>query len=918
MRHHVHPETGATRRGLAQAGHPVAILAIAALCGALLLTALGFGSSLAADRASTQPQGVLAIPGVDVAITKTVTSAQVEPGARITFTLDFANLGDSPAGTVVVTDILPAGLTNLSIQASGNVSTYAAGPPNWVWQFPGLASEESDVIVIGATISPGVVRGTVLTNTAQISAVGDVDSGNNQSAVTITVLDLPIVGLTATSDSPTLLGGTTNFTASVTSGTSVAYAWDFGDGNTGSGANPAHSYAAPGSYTAVVTATNNVSGSSTSTGVVVVSPDVGIAKTVQPTQIWPGAVVTYTITYSNAGTAPATGVVITDIVPAEIISPSVLAAGAQITDTGALPPYVWQVADLAPSAGGTIVITGMLDANAVVGSVVTNTAEIAAASDWDPADRTSSVVFTIVDQPIVGLAAINDSPTMLGSSTQFTAAVVAGTNVSFTWAYGDGDTGAGATSAHTYAAPGSYTAIVTATNSTNSIAITTPVTILAADVGIAKRVSNPLPPPEAAITYTLVYSNAGNTTAANVRITDTLPVEVTDVVVYVSGSTVIIDNNPEYILDVGSLAPGAGGTIVITAKLRPGLAVGDIFTNTATIGTATVEAGPRPNTSSAVVAVGDAPITGLTATNDGPTLLSTSTQLTATVATGTNPTYEWDFGDGHIGAGPSPVHLYSRPGTFTAVVTATNNTSFQVATTVVEVKSAELVLTKDVRPAIIGPGDPVTFTLTFTNAGSAVASGLRLTDTFPAGIDNVTISVNGVAVNLTGFGPTYIWDLADMAPGAVGIISLRGTVNSQTPTGTILLNSASINTTTPESDKSDNTASASAQVALTPIENLSGAVTGYAGIVPRTGEILTFIASVQSGTAVSYSWDFGDGSVTAAGSGQSALHAYARPGIYQVTVTATNVLGSTAYTFPVMVTEDGNPAYYGFLPAIRK
>src|SRR5690606_23880421 len=151
--------------------------------------------------------------------------------------------------------------------------------------------------------------------------------------------------------------------------------------------------------------------------------------------------------------------------------------------------------------------------------------------------------------------------------------------------------------------------------------------------------------------------------------------------------------------------------------------------------------------------------------------------------------------------------------------------------------------------AIIGPGDPVTFTLIFTNAGTLLASGLRLTDTFPAGIDNVTISVNGVAVNLTGFGPTYIWDLADMAPGASGIIKLSGTVNSQTPTGTILQNSASINTTTPESNKSDNVASASAQVALTPIEGLSGAVTGYAGIVPRTGEILTFIASVQSGTA---------------------------------------------------------------------
>ncbi len=915
MRHQLHPENGASGRDHSLAGRPATILWIAGLFAVLLWATLGHGVGEAAGGARSVAEGVLAVPGVDVAITKTVTAVQVQPGARITFTLDFANLGDTAAGTVVVTDILPAELTNLSIQASGSVSSFVANPPNYVWQFAGLAPGTSDAIVIGGTVNGSVARGTVFTNTAQISADLDASSGNNQSAVAITVLDTPIAGLAASNDSPTLLGNATNFTATTGAGTSVAYAWDFGDGNSGSGANPTHSYAAPGSYTAVVTATNNVGSAATTTGVTVVSPDVGISKSSEPALVWPGTVVTYTVAYSNAGTAPATGVVITDIVPAELISPSVLASGAQITDTGASPAYVWQVADLAPGAGGTIVITGTLDVSTTVGTVVTNTAEIAATSDWDAADRTSSAVVAVVDQPVVGLAAINDSPTLLGSSTQFTAAVVAGTNVTFTWDYGDGNTGAGSPVAHTYAAPGNYTAIVTATNSTNSASVTTPVSILAADVRIAKSVSNPLPPPETAITYTLAYSNAGNTVAAGVRITDVLPSVITDVVVYVSGSTVIIDNNPEYVLDVGSLAPGAGGTIVIAARLRPGLAVASVFTNTATIGTSTVEAGPGPNTSVAVVTVGDAPLSGLAAVNNGPTLLTGATQLTATVTIGTNPVFAWDFGDGQQGSGPAPLHLYQTPGFFTATVTATNNTSSQVATTPVQITSAEMVLTKQVQPALVGPGDPVTFTLTFTNAGTALASGLRLTDTFPAGIDNVTIAVNGVGVNLSGFGPTYIWDLADMAPGARGVITLRGTVNSQTPTGAILQNSASIGTTTPEFDKSDNTATISAQVALTPIEELAGTVTGYAGIVPRNGEILTFVAAIQSGTAVSYSWDFGDGG---SGSGQSALHAYARPGIYLVKVTATNALGSVEYTFPVMVTEDGNPAYYGYLPAIRK
>lgn len=40
-------------------------------------------------------------------------------------------------------------------------------------------------------------------------------------------------------------------------GSIVSYAWDFGDGTTGSGANPQHTYAEPGRYTATVTATDN-------------------------------------------------------------------------------------------------------------------------------------------------------------------------------------------------------------------------------------------------------------------------------------------------------------------------------------------------------------------------------------------------------------------------------------------------------------------------------------------------------------------------------------------------------------------------------------------------------------------------------------------------------------------------------------
>jgi PKD repeat protein len=86
-------------------------------------------------------------------------------------------------------------------------------------------------------------------------------------------------------------------------------------------------------------------------------------------------------------------------------------------------------------------------------------------------------VITVSDSPIIGLAAINSSPTVLGNATSLTATLTGGTNASFSWDFGDGQTGSGATPSHTYSAVGSYTAVVTASNSFNLLTATTVVTV---------------------------------------------------------------------------------------------------------------------------------------------------------------------------------------------------------------------------------------------------------------------------------------------------------------------------------------------------------------------------------------------------------------------------------------------------------
>jgi len=161
----------------------------------------------------------------------------------------------------------------------------------------------------------------------------------------------PIIGLVAVNDSPTILGETTILTASIISGTNVQYTWDLGDGMIASEAVVSHNYAEVGTFTATVTATNEVS-----------------------------------------------------------------------------------------------------------------------------ADQAVTLV-TVYEDPITGLVAINDSPTLLGETTILTATVISGTNVTFEWDLGDGITTTGAVVSHVYADPGLYTALVTASNAVSSTEASTTVEI---------------------------------------------------------------------------------------------------------------------------------------------------------------------------------------------------------------------------------------------------------------------------------------------------------------------------------------------------------------------------------------------------------------------------------------------------------
>ncbi|MGO9819849.1 MAG: PKD domain-containing protein, partial [Solirubrobacteraceae bacterium] len=75
----------------------------------------------------------------------------------------------------------------------------------------------------------------------------------------VTVDAAPTASFTAWPN-PSTLGVPANFDASASSdpeGTITDYSWNFGDGSTATGADPSHAFAAPGTYTVILTVTND-------------------------------------------------------------------------------------------------------------------------------------------------------------------------------------------------------------------------------------------------------------------------------------------------------------------------------------------------------------------------------------------------------------------------------------------------------------------------------------------------------------------------------------------------------------------------------------------------------------------------------------------------------------------------------------
>ena len=347
------------------------------------------------------------------------------------------NLGSSvvnvppvAAFTSTSTDLSSTFDGSTSSDPDGTISSYA-------WNF-GDSSTSTSATPTHVYSQPG----------SYVVSLTVTDNRGGTNTVTHSVsASLPNVAPTAAfTTSATDLAVSTNATGSTDSdGTIASYAWNFGDGAAASGATSSHTYATAGSYTISLTVTDNQGATGT---------------------------VTHSVTVPAANIAPVAAFSFTTSGLSAIFDSS-----ASADADGTITSYLWDFGDSKTGTDASPTHTYTLSGSYVASLTVT-----------DNRGGTNTITHTVT------MVAVNQAPVAAFSSTtinlvaSFTGGASAdpdGTIAGYAWNYGDGTTGTGVTSSHTYAAAGTFTATLTVTDNQGATnAVSHPMTVTAPPVNV--------------------------------------------------------------------------------------------------------------------------------------------------------------------------------------------------------------------------------------------------------------------------------------------------------------------------------------------------------------------------------------------------------------------------------------------------
>ncbi len=527
---------------------------------------------------------------------------------------------------------------------------------------------------------------------------------------------------------------------------------------------------------------NNVAGEDDQASVVI-SPqivDISLAKTIDNSIPNLGQNVTFVVTATNAGPNTATGVVVRDLLPTGMTLVTATASqGSYNTTTG-----LWTVGSIAAGASPLPSLTIVATVNST--GPRTNTAEVFAIDQTDVDSVPNNNVASEDDQA--------------------------------------------------------------------SVTFDTPIS----DLSLTKTTSNARPNIGEAFSFTITLANAGPANASGVTVSDLLPAGVTFVSSTVSEGSYDAASG---IWNVGNVPVGATPTLTINAQLnRAGLSTNTAFitssdqfdpdstpgNNVATEDDQqTVSVSPRTidlSLSKSVDVtrpnVGQNVVFTIIAVNAGPDLATgvvVSDQLpvglsfvSASALTGSyDPlTGLWTIGDVAVGATPSleitaqftaganvtNVAQVNAANEFDSDSTPGNSAAIEddQASATITPALADLSLTKTASNLAPNVGDTVTFTITATNAGPDLATGVNVRDLIPPETTLISATANLGTYDQT----TGIWNIGNVSTAVPAVL----TIQVRTQSTNLVTNTAEIiasDQLDPDSTPNNNVASEDDQATAT-------------------------------------------------------------------------------------------------------
>ncbi len=341
----------------------------------------------------------------DLAVTKTVSNPTPNVGQQIAFMVQVTNSGPNDATNVSLKDLLPAGLTFVSIGTIATQGTY--NPSTGVWNVGTLAGRATATLSIQAKVTSPAPQSNVATIVHADQY--DPNIANNQASATETPQSADLGVTTSVGDSRPTLNETITYTvrvtdngpnmakgtmvsdpipaglSDVTTTTSVG-SYNPANGTWMLGTIPVHGVATmtitgkvtsgnPITDTAVTRAVefdpnlaNNVA-SATATPQAT-GADLVLTKTAPPNITW-YALAPYTFVIHNLGPGPATGVVVNDPYPSSLQFVSV-----QSASQGTFNPVTgdWTIGTMQDGQTATLVVIFRVMATGVINNVATASA----------------------------------------------------------------------------------------------------------------------------------------------------------------------------------------------------------------------------------------------------------------------------------------------------------------------------------------------------------------------------------------------------------------------------------------------------------------------------------------------------------------------------------------------------------------